>query len=145
MNSPRSQRSRSISFRLTALIDMAFLLITFFVMSIRFGQVGEEEIELPRADQASEVTDERVDLVTVNVARDGAYAINAVRHDASELTRYLEERKADSDRTIELVIRGDRRTRFEPVQRALRVAAEVGIPRVSLAALQLGDEGSEGR
>lgn len=140
IRAPRSNRPRSISFKITAMIDMAFLLITFFVMSIRFGQAGEEQIKLPDADQAKEVTDQRVELVTVNVTRDGLYLVNGVRKSGGELSRYLQSRKEEATKSIELVIRGDRNTQFSAIQRAMRLSAEVGIHDVNLAALQTGDE-----
>jgi biopolymer transport protein ExbD len=121
---------------MTSMIDMAFLLITFFIMSIRFGQAGEEMIKLPDADQAKEVTDERVELVTVNVTEDGLYVVGGVNHSTAELTRYLETRRDEGDRKLEIVIRGDKRSQFAAVQRVMRVSAEIGIADVSLAALQ---------
>jgi biopolymer transport protein ExbD len=140
MRAPRSNRPRSISFKITAMIDMAFLLITFFVMSIRFGQAGEEQIKLPDADQAKEVTDQRIELVTVNVTRDGLYLVNGVRKSGGELSNYLQSRKEESTKSIELVIRGDRNTQFSAIQRAMRLSAEAGIHDVNLAALQTSDE-----
>jgi len=118
------------------MIDMAFLLITFFIMSIRFGQQGEELVTLPNADQASEVTDDRVELITVNVTRDGVYIVNGTEHSSSAIRRYLQQRKGDNSR-IEVVIRGDHRSEFNSVQRIMRMSAEAGISDVSLAALQL--------
>ncbi len=143
MKGSRSARPRSVSVKLTAMIDMAFLLITFFVMSIRFGQAGEEEITLPDADQASEVTQHQVELVTVNVTHHGNYIVNAVQQSSRGLLRHLKERKRAAHREIEVVIRGDRGTAFESVQRAMRLAAEAGIAHVSLAALQSADEVAE--
>ncbi len=143
MKNPRSHRPRSISYRMTAMIDMAFLLITFFVMSIRFGQVGEEEIVLPNADQASEVTDERVELITLNVTRGGLYTVNAVQHTPAALLNYLQRREGRAKRKLEVVIRGDRETTFDAIQRAMRISAEAGIPDLSLAALQMPDEAGE--
>ena len=139
MRSPRSARSGSLNFKLTALIDMAFLLITFFIMSIRFGQQGEELVKLPRADQAKEVTDERTELVTVNVTRDGLYVIAGGEKTGGQLLRYLEARREEGHK-LEVVIRGDKGSEFNAVQRVMRLSAEAGIPDVSLAALQLGDE-----
>ncbi len=128
------------------MIDMAFLLITFFIMSIRFGQQGEELVTLPNADQASEVTDDRIELITVNVTRDGVYIVNGTEHSSSAIRRYLEQRKSDHSR-IEVVIRGDHRSEFNSVQRIMRMSAEAGISDVSLAALQLteADAVSTGR
>jgi biopolymer transport protein ExbD len=136
MHAARSGRGRHISYRITAMIDMAFLLITFFVMSLHVGQAGEEEINLPDADQAREMTDTRVELITVSVNKDGHYIVGGVRQSASELRKHLENRKEESRRKLEVVIRGDRDTQFEPVQRAMRITAEAGIADVGLAALQ---------
>lgn len=124
------------------MIDMAFLLITFFIMSIRFGQAGEETIELPNADQAREVTDERVELVTVNVSGEGVYLVSGVQRSRAELYRYIEARKAEGNehRKLEIVVRGDRSSRFENVQAVMRMAADAGVSDVSLAALQAADK-----
>jgi biopolymer transport protein ExbD len=121
------------------MIDMTFLLITFFIMSIRFGQQGEEQIKLPNADQAKEVTDQRVELITVNVTKDGDYLVNGVKQSGTSLLRYLESRKEEGDK-IELVVRGDKNTEFNAVQRVMRLSAEAGVTDVSLAALQLAEQ-----
>jgi len=139
MRHSRSFRPRSVSFKVTAMIDMAFLLITFFVMSIRFGHQGEELVKLPNADQAQEVTDERVELITVNVTRDGIYFVSGIEQSGSSLFRYLKDRRESSDDGIEVVVRGDRSSEFTDVQRVMRLSAEAGIKDVSLAALQAGD------
>ena len=127
MRHSRSFRPRSVSFKVTAMIDMAFLLITFFVMSIRFGHQGEELVKLPNADQAQEVTDERVELITVNVTRDGIYFVSGIEQSGSSLFRYLKDRRESSDDGIEVVVRGDRSSEFTDVQRVMRLSAEAGI------------------
>ena len=144
MRHSRSFRPRSVSFKVTAMIDMAFLLITFFVMSIRFGHQGEELVKLPNADQAQEVTDERVELITVNVTRDGIYFVSGIEQSGSSLFRYLKDRRESSDDSIEVVVRGDRSSEFTDVQRVMRLSAEAGIKDVSLAALQAGDNNGGG-
>ncbi len=122
------------------MIDMAFLLITFFIMSIRFGQAGEEQVKLPNADQAKAVTDEHTELVTVNVTKDGLYLIGSMQKSGGELFEYLQARKEESKRKIELVVRGDRKSEFRAIQRVMRLSAEAGVTDVSLAALQRDDE-----
>lgn len=124
------------------MIDMAFLLITFFIMSIRFGQAGEEIVELPSADQAKEITDERVELVSINVSRDGLYVVGGIQKSAGQLYSYLQTRKEQLERgKLEVVVRGDRRSEFSAIKRVMRLSAEAGIRDVSLAALQTADEG----
>lgn len=122
------------------MIDMAFLLITFFIMSIRFGQAGEEQVKLPNADQAKAVTDERTELITVNVTKDGIYLVGGLQKSGGELFRYLQARKTETRRKLELVVRGDKKSEFQAVQRVMRLSAEAGVADVSLAALQRNDE-----
>jgi len=141
MRFPRSARGRSVSFKITSMIDMTFLLITFFIMSLRFGQQGEEQIKLPNADQAKEVTEHRVELITVNVTKDGLYVINGVEQSASQFLRYVEARK-DEGGKLEIVVRGDKSSEFHAVQRLMRLSAEAGVSDVSLAALQLAETGA---
>ena len=124
------------------MIDMAFLLITFFIMSLRFGQQGEELVKLPNADQAREVTENRTELITVNVTKDGRYLVNNLEQSGSDLLRYLEVRKEEAGK-VELIIRGDRNTQFQSVQRVMRLSAEAGVSDVNLAALQLAADGDE--
>jgi len=123
------------------MIDMTFLLITFFIMSIRFGQQGEERVKLPNADQATSMTDQRVELIAVNVTKDGRYLINGVEQSSSDFLRYVRARK-DESKKIEIVVRGDRGSEFNAVQRIMRLSAEAGVRDVSLAALQTTDSGA---
>jgi biopolymer transport protein ExbD len=125
------------------MIDMAFLLITFFVMSIRFGHQGEELVKLPNADQAREVTDERIELITLNVTRDGFYVVAGLQRSGGKLFKYLKDRKEAAKGRLEVVIRGDRKAEFNAVQRAMRLSAEAGIRDVNLAALQAADHAEE--
>jgi biopolymer transport protein ExbD len=138
MRSARSVRGHFVSFKMTSMIDMTFLLITFFIMSIRFGQEGDDKIKLPNADQATEVTEQRVELISVNVTDDALYIINGVEQSASQFLRYVQARKEEASK-IEIVIRGDKGTEFNAVQRLMRLSAEAGISDVSLAALQMTD------
>jgi len=123
------------------MIDMTFLLITFFIMSIRFGQQGEEQVKLPNADQATAMTDQRVELIAVNVTKDGRYLINGVEQSSLDFLRYVRARK-DESKKIEIVVRGDKGSEFNTVQRIMRLSAEAGIRDVSLAALQTTDSGA---
>ena len=122
------------------MIDMAFLLITFFVMSIRFGHQGDELVKLPNADQAREVTEKRVELITVNVTRDGFFVVAGLQRSGSSLFKYLKDRREAAENDLQVVIRGDRETEFAAVQRAMRLSAEAGLRDVGLAALQAGEQ-----
>ena len=89
VRSPSSMRAPGVRVKLTAMIDMAFLLITFFIMSIRFGQTSEEEITLPKADQATEISDHTTELITVGVTGEGYYVVSGVRAQRGRSRRTL--------------------------------------------------------
>ena len=91
----------------------------------RLGDVGV----VRRKDTAPNVQGALVRLFAVN----GASRANVC---LPELRQHLDKRKAEARRKLEVGIRGDRATTFEPVQRAMRIAAESGIAKVGLAALQ---------
>ena len=103
---------------------------------------GEEKVKLPNADQATDVVDQRVELVTVNVTKDGLYLINGVEQTSSQYLRYLHARK-DEGGKLEIVVRGDKSSEFSTIQRIMRLSAEAGVADVSLAALQMADNGGQ--
>jgi len=125
---------------MTPLIDMTFLLITFFIMSIHMGQAGEKEINLPNADQAKETTGNETELITVNVTPAGDFVVNGTHHEPGDLYRLLDERKRNSKQKVEMVVRGDREASFEKIQRVMRIAAQASVKDISLAALQTADD-----
>ncbi len=141
MHSARSFRRRSAAANMTPLVDMSFLLITFFVMTLRLGLTPEEKIELPNADQASTRHESQVEIVTLDIDQSGRVSWGGREWGVSELVGGLTERRAEKD-DLKVVLRADARSPFDKVQRVMSATAQAGISKVSLAALKLGDEPS---
>jgi len=139
MLASRSIRPRSIRTNLTPLIDMSFLLITFFVMTLRLGLSQEEKIELPKADQAQTTHEAQVEVVTIDVDRAGRVLWGGKVWQLDALETALRA-LGNQDEKKKVVVRADARSPFERVQRVMRTAARAGVTKLSLAALKLGDE-----
>lgn len=139
MRAARSMRRRSVAGNITPLVDMSFLLITFFVMTLRLGISQEQEIELPKADQANTRHESQVVVVHLDVDQNGRVLWGNREWQVSDLVGGLTQRRAE-DENLKIVVRADARSPFDKVQRVMSAAAQAGISKVSLAALKLGDE-----
>lgn len=139
MHAARSIRRRSVVSNITPLVDMAFLLITFFVMTLRLGVSQEQEIELPKADQANTTHESQVLIVHLDVDQKGRVLWGNREWQVPELVGGLTRRRAENE-NLKIVVRADARSPFDKVQRVMSAAAQAGISKLSLAALKLGDE-----
>ncbi len=139
MHAARSTRPRSTSANITPLVDMSFLLITFFVMTLRLGASQEKDLELPKADQANTRHESQLHIVTLDVNQHGLVQWGGREWSAAELVGPLTERRGENE-NIKVVVRADARSPFDQVQRVMASAAQAGISKVSIAALKLGDD-----
>jgi biopolymer transport protein ExbD len=121
------------------MIDMSFLLITFFVMTIRLGLAQDQEIDLPRADQAEATHESRVEVVTVRIDQAGRVAWPGGGAGTGGLSTYLEDRRTGGA-DVKVVLRADARAPFTKVQRVMRSVATAGVSKLSLSALRLGED-----
>ena len=77
MRLPHVPRRRSAGMSMTPMIDMSFLLITFFVMTLRLSVSAQHQVELPRADQAKATHEAHPTVVTLVVDRNGRHLAGA--------------------------------------------------------------------
>ncbi len=119
-----------IDANLTPLIDLAFLLIVFFVLIARMSGEQLPSVELPEPHRAALSPIKSGQRIAVNVVRDGdrtILSLGAQRFAADAdgeraLTQVLAQRIA-RDRTIPVDVRADRSLRYEAVQPVLRAVA----------------------
>lgn len=123
---------------MTPMIDMAFLLITFFIMTMRLTASQEEKVTLPRADQAQTTHESKLTIVTVVVDEEGRLFAGGSERTLAGVDELLRDRVAAGEE-VKVVLRADARSPFERVRRLMRLAAENGIEKLSISALKLSD------
>lgn len=121
------------------MIDMGFLLITFFVMTIRLGLAQDSDLELPHADQAQAMHERKVDIVTVSIDENGTLRWGGRGESSAALRENLESRLAGGA-DVKVVLRADARAPFSRVQDTMRTVAIAGVTKLSVSALRLGDD-----
>ncbi|MGD2127783.1 MAG: biopolymer transporter ExbD [Lysobacterales bacterium] len=119
---------------LTALIDVVFLLLIFFMVSTTFEHQALLRVDLPEASAVEDRAD-RPDTLELIIDREGRMFLNDQRLvDSSEKTlRAAMEQAAGDDRTLPLILRADRDTPHHFVVTAMDVAAQMGFANLSIA------------
>jgi biopolymer transport protein ExbD len=122
-------------FDMTPMIDCAFQLILFFMLASDLARTRSDPVELPAASTASLVRN--ADDLVVNLLADGRAGVDGVSMGEADLERIFEARRPRAERGLgyPVVVRADRSTPFEALQRLLAMAADRGaVTRVQFAA-----------
>lgn len=129
----KTGRSDRVELNLTPLIDVVFILLTFFVVTTTFSRHAQLKIELPQASAAPE--QQREEPLELLIDFRGRYFINGralVDARAETLTTALED-VARGREDIAMVISADKRTPHQAVVTAMDSAAKLGLNRFSIA------------
>lgn len=122
-----------VEINLTALIDVVFTLIIFFVVTTSFNNRSALKITLP-SSAASQVEAQRKPLVVL-IDRTGNYYVGdsaLVRSDLASLKEAVRQQAGtDTDRTI--VIQADAKTTHQSVITAMDAIGQLGFSRLSIA------------
>jgi len=126
---------------LSAMIDIVFLLIIFFMTASELTISHAEFLRLPVADQAEEQEQQPGGWVVINVMDDGSVSVRGKTVDPATLRGILRDESAlskDPSGAVNLVvlIRADAGTSTGYVQRVMRECANFGIYKVYIAALK---------
>ena len=131
--SPRRPEEPEVS--LTALIDVVFLLLIFFMVSTTFQRETELGIELPEASATAEPT--RKDYLEVSVDAKGRYYVDGrplVNTQTETLVQALRERAEELGGDPPVVVTGDRNGPYQAIMAILDAAQRIGLSRVRFAA-----------
>ena len=119
-------------FQFTAMIDVVFLLLCFFVTTSVFSQWEMEvDVVLPSA-QSSQMPDRLPGEVIVNLSKDGAITINQRRYTAEELRDRL-SRLAKLFPGQPVIIRADKESLTEQLIGVVDVCRTADIWNISFA------------
>ncbi len=134
MNFRRQLRDEPIGFQLAPMIDVIFLLLSFFMTSQLFAQWETDvPLTLPTA-RSGQVSRRLPGEITLNVLKDGTIMVNGRPRTAEEL-RTLLQRLVEIFPGQPVLIRADKATPYEQVIRVLDLCREVDIWNISFATL----------
>lgn len=121
-------------FQFTAMIDVVFLLLCFFVTTSVFSQWEMEvDVVLPSA-QSSQMPDRLPGEVIVNLSRDGSITINQRKYTPDELRDRL-SRLAQLFPGQPVIIRADKDSRTEQLIGIVDVCRTADIWNISFATI----------
>ncbi len=140
MRLPNHASSSPVSFNMTPMIDVVFLLIIFFLLSSHLARrESHVELSLPAAISGEDAWDEKTPRCTLNVLADGTILLAGRVTGHAELDRRLRNFQAELGPRAEVRIRADRRAAYQYVSPILSAAARVGIRSVTFSVIRPED------
>ena len=122
---------------LISLIDIALLLVIFFMLSSTFMQEGRLKIELPQATLAP-TGKQKTDPIVVAVTQSGSYRVNdrELINSSPDTLRAAILEVAGADRSKPVTVRADGRATHQSVVSAMDVLGKLGFVRLNIATVE---------
>ena len=131
-----------LEINLTPLIDIVFLLLIFFMVSTTFTKESQLKIQLPEA-KAEQATPQKDPQLVIEISSLGVYAVKGpadadarqvLNTSSDALQRVIRSAAQDQEKDkMIVIIRADKQTPHEAVIRALSVAGQLGLSRITFA------------
>ena len=133
----RQDTNSEVTFDVTPMIDIVFLLIIFFLVSSHLArQEARLQLELPEAGSGDLITADGKRQIYVNLRGDqrrGTILVHGRVVTATELERRLSKIRASETRPLQIVLRGEQGLPYRFVSPALKAAQRAKISDVSIA------------
>jgi biopolymer transport protein ExbD len=135
MQSRRPKEDPEIN--LISLIDIALLLVIFFMLSSTFMQEGRLKIELPQASLAP-TGKQKTDPIVVAVTQSGSYRVNdrELINSSPDTLRAAIIEVAGADRSKTVTVRADGRASHQSVVSAMDVLGKLGFVKLNIATIE---------
>ncbi|MCP5541692.1 MAG: biopolymer transporter ExbD [Akkermansiaceae bacterium] len=134
MQRRRGIDSSEVSFQITPMIDMTFLLLIFFMVTTKLtDQQVNVPVKLPVA--VSAVPPGKIERDIVNIDGEGRYYIGDRPASKAELKVHLEERFRDFP-PLQVYLRADENTPGKTIREVIKMAGEAGALDVIVATFQ---------
>ena len=119
---------------LIPLIDVALLLVIFFMLSSTFMQEGRLKIELPQASMVP-TGKQKTDPLVVSVTQSGGYRVNdrELVNSSTDTLRAAIVEVAGPNREMQVTVRADARSTHQSVISVLDVLGKLGFQRIRFA------------
>jgi biopolymer transport protein ExbD len=122
---------------LISLIDIALLLVIFFMLSSTFVQEGRLKIELPQASMVP-TGKQKTDPLIVTVSQNGTYRVNEKEliNNSPDTLRAAILEVAGPDRNKPVTVRADGRATHQSVVSAMDVLGKLGFVKINIATVE---------
>jgi biopolymer transport protein ExbD len=127
---------------LISLIDIALLLVIFFMLSSTFTQEGRLKIELPQASLVP-TGKQKSDPLVVSVTQSGTYRVNdkELINNSPDTLRAAILEVAGADRSKPVTVRADARSTHQSVVSAMDVLGKLGFVKINIATVEESQPG----
>jgi biopolymer transport protein ExbD len=130
MRVPVRKRRAVLGFNLTAMIDVVFNLIVFFLVASHFSNVQSDvPVALPKATQASS-GEADPNRLTVTVTSEGRWSVSGKPVALPEIEAMIREGAERAPGLFSVHIRGDRAARYEFIEPLLLASAKSHVTSV---------------
>ena len=134
MQRTRRRTEEEVTFQLTPMIDMTFLLLIFFMVTARLtDQKVSVPLDLPLSENAVD-PDSQDNREIINIDANGVFYIGDQSAREGELKAYLLERFKNHP-PLRIYVRADRKARSEQTKKLVRMATEAGATHVIVGTL----------
>ncbi len=112
---------------ITALLDIAFILVIFIILSANFHKIRNIDIKLPHAKASQSI---KPKSLSVHMLPGGSIIIQGKTYSLQRLTNELQNRKIKYDTVL---IFADKSVTIEPVVQIISTAKQIGYQSVGIA------------
>ena len=136
MNLRPGHKEETVEVNLTALIDVVFLLLIFFMVTTTFDRHAKLKVSLPEA--STKATQQQNEPVVLSIDAKGNYFINdrQVVNTSLDTLKQALQKTIGENRDIGLVLRADGNTPHQSVVRAMDAASQLGLTKLSIATVE---------
>jgi biopolymer transport protein ExbD len=136
----KTQRRERLSLDITPLIDVVFLLLIFFMVSSSFEKQSKLKVDLPEA--SAKTDNSPADTVVIGIDEQGRYYVNdrSLVNTEKETLKLALIKTIGDKKDMPLVLRADADAPHKSVVKAMDVAAQLGLTRMSIATLESGSK-----
>jgi biopolymer transport protein ExbD len=134
MQIPKPDKKPSLTFNMTPMIDVVFLLIIFFMVT---SNIVQQEaliaVDLPTAktSRMPDSSQSGTRKITINVTGEDHLFLGMTPIDREQLRQYLTAEQSRPGRPPEVRIRTDRRVPYRAIEPLLVICSQAGIDNVS--------------
>ena len=119
-------RARVLPMDLTAMVDVVFLLIIFFLTTSSLVELTRERVDLP-VEEGEQIEEERAGTVVVNITEQGRIIVEGEPLTREQLLAKIEHEMHSGSTEFDLLIRADEAASLAVVNDISEGVSELGV------------------